>query len=108
MAQEALVTISQDEDERARLRSRRIWEMDQACEKAAVKDYIAREIAEGIAEGKREAKREAKREIDEAKRATVRVLLDEGMDISLIARAVKMPEAEVEKIRDNGSARNEG
>ena len=73
MAQEMLATISQDEHERARFRSRRIWELDRAHE-----IYSAKE---------------------EGRNDVVLAMLNDGVDISFIAKYAKLPENEIEKLR---------
>jgi predicted transposase/invertase (TIGR01784 family) len=83
MASELLMEISQDERQRAIMRSRRMYETDRMSELLTVKD-------EGIDEG-----------VLKERRKNVRHMHQEGFDVKTIARALGLSEQEVKDILDS-------
>jgi len=83
MASELLMEISKDEAERARIRSRKKFEMDRMSDLLTFKD-------EGIDEG-----------VLKERRKNVRHMHQEGFDVKTIARALGLSEQEVKDIVDS-------
>ena len=82
LARDTLLTISQNADERARFRSRRIWLQDREHEQAvARKEGRAEGHAEGLAEGRAEARAEYE-------------LLLESMTVEIAALRAKLGEGQ--------------
>ena len=105
MAGELLMTISQDERERARIRSRKMFETDLASDMATAMD-IGRKKGrkEGRKEGRQEGKREGIREgRQEGKReealAIAQNLLEMKMPIEQIVTATGLTREEVQKLK---------
>jgi len=80
MASELLMEISKDEAERARIRSRKKFEMDRMSDLLTFKD-------EGIGEGVLKERREI-----------VNHMHREGFDVKTIAKATRLSEQEVNNI----------
>jgi len=88
MASELLMQISQDDRERARLRSRRMAETDRISNLLTARDNG---IAEGIAIG--EARGEAKSRMEIALS-----MKSNGMSVEIIAQLTKLPVREIERL----------
>jgi len=85
MAREALLTISQDEHERARLRSQRIWEMDRVSEMNTIRETSYNEgIDEGIKKGIKEGIKEVAKNMLKRGTPIEYVVEDTGLDESTV------------------------
>jgi predicted transposase YdaD len=100
MATELLMEISQDERERAIMRSRRIYETDRFNEmQTAIDRGMAKGMAKGKAEGMAEGKAEGKAEgMAEERRKIVEHIRKEGFSVADIVRVTKLTEKEVNEI----------
>jgi len=88
MASELLMQISQDDRERARLRSRRMAETDRISNLLTARDNgIAEGLAKGIAKGKAEGRMEVALSMKSS-----------GMSVEIIAQLTKLPVREIERL----------